>query len=110
MNGICYLLLVNNIKFFENEVENKILLFSNYSNFIYPNNRKVYNFEMSQIGFSINMVSIGLKWNLILGSPGVFNWKGLPLLVKKPIYGKIQFIIPSTKNEKRIRENSYFGK
>lgn len=110
MNGICYLLLVNNIKFFENEVENKILLFSNYSNFIYSNNRKVYNFEMSQIGFSINMVSIGLKWNLILGSPGVFNWKGLPLLVKKPIYGKIQFIIPSTKNEKRIRENSYFGK
>ncbi|PBC26440.1 Integrin alpha-PS3 [Apis cerana cerana] len=109
MNGICYLLLVNNIKFFENEVENKILSLSNYSNFTYPNNRKVYNFEMSQIGFSINMVSIGLKWYLILGSPGIFNWKGLPLLVKKPIYGKIQFIIPSTKNEKRIRENSYFG-
>lgn len=47
MNGICYLLSVNNITFFEKEVENKILLLLNYSNFVYSNNRKVYNFEMS---------------------------------------------------------------
>nr|XP_033205662.1 integrin alpha-4-like [Bombus vancouverensis nearcticus] len=108
MYGICYLSLINSIKSFEKESKSKILSFVRLREAI-DTKRYVYNFGMSQVGFSMHMTSNDLKWDLILGSPGVFNWKGMPLLVTKSVDGKMQNIIPSIKDEGSIRANNYFG-
>ena len=81
-----------------------------YANFGQYGKTNIYNFGMSQVGFSMHMTSNDLKWDLILGNPGVFNWKGTPLLVTKSIHNKMQTVIPSIKNETSIHTNSYFGK
>ena len=111
MNGICYLSLINSTKSFEKKIETDILSFAKVQEAIYVYGKtNIYNFGMSQVGFSMHMTSNDLKWDLILGSPGVFNWKGTPLLVTKSIRGKTQTVIPSIKNERSIHTNSYFGK
>ncbi|KOX74851.1 Integrin alpha-8 [Melipona quadrifasciata] len=110
MNGICYLSLMNSTKSFEKETKTNILSFAKVQEAIYTYGKtNIYNFGMSQVGFSMHMTSNDLKWDLILGSPGVFNWKGTPLLVTKSIHDKTQTVIPSIKNEKNIHTNSYFG-
>ncbi|XP_017793585.1 PREDICTED: integrin alpha-8-like [Habropoda laboriosa] len=110
MNGICYWSLVNNISSFEKEIENQILPLSNLGKAVhFTNEMYIYNYGMGQAGFSVHMTSDELKSNLILGSPGIFNWKGTPLLVTKPIYGQMQTIIPSIGNEGSIHSNDYFG-
>lgn len=108
MYGICYLSLINGIKSFEKESKSKILSFVRLREAV-DTKRYVYNFGMSQVGFSMHMTSNDLKWDLILGSPGVFNWKGMPLLITKSIDGEMQNIIPSIKDDGSIRVNNYFG-
>ncbi|XP_017761213.1 PREDICTED: integrin alpha-5-like [Eufriesea mexicana] len=109
MNGICYLSLINDIKSFEKEAESKILSFSNLDQTTIMNGMRIYNFGMSQVGFSMHMTSNELKWDLILGSPGVYNWKGTPLLATQSIDSEMQTIIPSIKDEKAVQTNNYFG-
>lgn len=110
MNGICYLSLINNIKSFEKETKSEILSFSNLDQTTTMNGMRIYNFAMSQVGFSMHMISNESKWDLILGSPGVYNWKGTPLLATQSIHGEMQTIVPSIKDEKAVKTNNYFGK
>lgn len=111
MNGICYWTLIRNVTSFDKEAGNEILPLSSIAQqIISMNGIHIYNHGMGQVGFSMHMTSNELMWDLILGSPGVFNWKGTPLLVTKSIYGKTRTIIPSIREERRIHTNDYLGK
>ncbi|OAD54548.1 Integrin alpha-5 [Eufriesea mexicana] len=56
-----------------------------------------------------NKTNPRIVWDLILGSPGVYNWKGTPLLATQSIDSEMQTIIPSIKDEKAVQTNNYFG-
>ena len=87
MNGICYRSKPNDSLLFEHPIND--IPKSKIAPFSYPSTnyqiKKLdgfnrYYFGMSQAGFSLHMVPN--KEDLVLGSPGILNWKGVPLLVE----------------------------
>ncbi|XP_076235049.1 integrin alpha-5 [Calliopsis andreniformis] len=109
MNGICYWTIVKNAKSFNEKTVHKMLPFIGLPQIAPSNGVGVYNFGMAQTGFSLHITSNELKRDIILGSPGIYNWKGLSLLYTDLFDDRTQIIIPSFKSESRIRDNDYFG-
>ena len=135
MNGICYRSRVNDSLFFERPItgisKSKIAPFSFPSTDFQikklDGNNYYYYFGMSQAGFSLHLVPN--NENLILGSPGILNWKGAPLLVEveersplreESVYNKIGSYyvsylhiydtIDAIEEEASIKYSDYFGK
>ncbi|CAL1684033.1 unnamed protein product [Lasius platythorax] len=110
MNGICYATRAINADAFEREAEERILSLSNPENQITSKNDiGIYNFGMGQIGFSLHMNSLR-DVNVMLGAPGVYNWKGDAILttalINKPF---LRTIIPSPAREQQIHSYNYLG-
>lgn len=130
LNGICYRTRANDSNFFETEInslfESKISPFYYYRQVKMVDGRYQYFFAMGQAGFSLHMVPD--SEDLILGSPGIFNWTGVPLLVQveervptreeiiyKNIksfsvkYNNVYDTIEAIQEEPSIHYNEYFG-
>jgi len=111
MNGICYATLARNANAFEREAEEDFLPLSNSADQITSkNNINIYNYGMGQAGFSLHMNSRHTI-NVIIGSPGVHNWKGDAILMVAPMNGPFSHtVIPSLAREPRLHSYNYFGK
>ncbi|XP_023288671.1 integrin alpha-8 [Orussus abietinus] len=109
MNGLCYWTTINSNKSFEMEATN--LLFSSSevaqqtADLSYA---RIYNFGMSEMGFSLHTFYDKPRFNILAGSPGVFNWKGVPILFKETTSG-YERIIPYISDEYMLQGNEYFG-
>ncbi|XP_076645914.1 integrin alpha-8 isoform X2 [Halictus rubicundus] len=79
MTGICYWNTVKTIAPFETELEYQILPFTNTSQLM-DNRYYIYDYGMSQAGFSLHIPSNTAEWKAVLGSPGMFHWTGAPLI------------------------------
>lgn len=102
MKGICYWTVLNGVESFENTAQRKILPF--------PTARKTFDLGMAEIGFSVHITSNELQRDLVLGSPGAYDWKGSVMLETTSLNGNRRTIIPSIKKERRIYYTDYFGK
>ncbi|XP_033228288.1 integrin alpha-8-like isoform X2 [Belonocnema kinseyi] len=133
MNGLCYRSRANDSLFFERPING--ISKSKIAPFSFPSadfqikrmdGSNYYYFGMSQAGFSMHMVPN--KEDLVLGSPGVLNWKGTPLLVEveeraplreESIYNKIGSFyvsyvhlydtIDAIEENPSIKYSEYFG-
>jgi len=66
---------------------------------------------MGQIGFSIHMISQQHMRHVVLGSPGVYNWKGnVVLMTAKANDSFLKPIIPLSAKIKQLYNYNYFGK
>lgn len=80
MNGICYWTIARNSESFNKEAQQKIFPFIDLRQIAPTNGINIHNFGMAQIGFTLHITSNKLRRDMILGSPGVYNWKGLSVL------------------------------
>lgn len=107
-------------------LESKIIPYYYYRQVKLVDGKYQYFFAMGQAGFSLHMVPN--SEDLILGSPGILNWTGVPLLVQveermptreemiyKNIksfsvkYNNVYDTIEAIQEEPRIHYNEYFG-
>ncbi|XP_035732540.1 integrin alpha-8-like isoform X2 [Vespa mandarinia] len=100
MNGMCYWTTATSIESFEKEAEKMALITINDNQLTSWNGNFLYNFGMGQLGFSADMRYFVNKSDLsvVLGSPGIFNWKGSTVLLTESTSGYRQIIIPNNKN------------
>jgi len=105
--------LASNVTAFEREATEKLIPFSDSENQIISKKHiNIYNYGMSQIGFSIHMISQQhVMPHVVLGSPGVYNWKGNVILITvKTNDPFLKPIIPSADKIKQLHSYNYFGK
>ncbi|KMQ91516.1 integrin alpha-ps4 [Lasius niger] len=87
----------------ENKTEPRVVITS-------KNDIGIYNFGMGQIGFSLHMNSLRYDVNVMLGAPGVYNWKGDAILTNALINEPFsRTIIPSPAREQQIHSYNYLG-
>ncbi|XP_046822776.1 integrin alpha-8-like isoform X2 [Vespa crabro] len=100
MNGMCYWTTATSIESFEKEAEKMALITINDNQLTSWNGIFLYNFGMGQLGFSADMRYFVNKSELsvVLGSPGIFNWKGSTVLLTELTSGYRQIIIPNNRN------------
>ncbi|XP_047355719.1 integrin alpha-8-like isoform X2 [Vespa velutina] len=100
MNGMCYWTTATSIESFEKEAEKMALITINANQLTSWNGTVLYNFGMGQLGFSADMRYFVNKSDLsvVLGSPGIFNWKGSTVLLTESTSDYRQIIIPNNKN------------
>ncbi|XP_024893200.1 integrin alpha-9-like [Temnothorax curvispinosus] len=108
MNGICYTTLARNAGAFKREAEERLLPLSNPADDITSKNKiNIYNYAMGQTGFSLHMNSRH-EVNIVMGSPGVYNWKGDAILTSmNDSFSRT--VIPSLAREQRVHSYNYFG-
>ncbi|KAL6431766.1 hypothetical protein ACFW04_007349 [Cataglyphis niger] len=111
MNGICYATRAINSTAFEREAEERLLPLSNpESQITSKNDIGIYNYGMGQVGFSLHVNSPRYDVSVVLGAPGVYNWKGHALLITASIDEPFsRRIIPSLAREQQIHSYNYFG-
>ncbi|KAL2744661.1 integrin alpha-8-like isoform X1 [Vespula maculifrons] len=99
MNGMCYWTTATNLESFEKDAEKMSLISINANQTTLWNNIWLYDFGIGQLGFSADISSANkLGLNVVLGSPGIFNWKGSAVLLTESTSGHRQIIIPNNKN------------
>lgn len=112
VNGICYGTSVANVTAFEREADEYFLPFWNNDDQITMKNKiGFYNYGMSQLGFSLHMNSLKYGTSVILGSPGVYNWKGDTILATAAAHDQLflNTVVPSVAKEESIHSYNYFG-
>ncbi|XP_012523377.1 integrin alpha-PS4 [Monomorium pharaonis] len=110
MNGICYATLAINANAFERQADEHLLPLSNSGDQITSkNNINIYNYGVGQVGFSLHMNSRYIV-NAVMGSPGIYNWKGDAILTVASMDGPFsRTVIPSLAREQRVHSYNYFG-
>lgn len=106
MNGICYWSTVRDSSTFEKRAENRLIpLLGIPLQISSAASAGVYNYGMGEAGFSMHMFADGAQPQLLLGAPGIFNWKGTPLLTDYTD----RRTLPKIGYERLIRSGDYFG-
>lgn len=111
MYGICYGTLATGVDAFKRPAEKHWLpVFNGPKQQKYNSETSFYNYAQAQVGFSLHMNSRDYGADIVLGSPGVYVWRGDAILITAAFNGSAsQTIIPSVVKETRIDFHSYFG-
>lgn len=111
MNGICYGTLATDVSAFEREGDKHWLpIFDGPKQREFSTMKSYFNYAYAQLGFSLHMNSRNHDVDIILGSPGVFVWKGDAILISTAFNKSTSYtIIPSVVGEAQLDYHDYFG-
>ncbi|KAI4497467.1 hypothetical protein M0802_007478 [Mischocyttarus mexicanus] len=79
MNGMCYWTTTTSKGSFKEEFQRMQIKKHGEKYF----RSDIYGLGMSEFGFSADISSDELGWHVSLGAPGIFDWKGTPVLFTK---------------------------
>ncbi|XP_014607797.1 PREDICTED: integrin alpha-8-like [Polistes canadensis] len=97
ITGMCYWTTATSLKSFEKESE-KISVDGDYVKLHnYLKREYIYHFGMGQVGFSADISFDKSEWNVALGGPGLFHWKGAAVYFTESTSGFKQTITANNK-------------
>ncbi|XP_034941351.1 integrin alpha-4-like [Chelonus insularis] len=96
MTGICYQTTVISPYTFEKTIDDRIKPLTNYSYLSARtlNGQIVPHWGMGELGLSVHTISDEPRWNAVLGSPGMYTWYGVPVIVSEVDYHTFVPTIP----------------
>ncbi|XP_043271605.1 integrin alpha-8-like [Venturia canescens] len=109
MNGICYCSTKDDDHVLDRPMNHRLIPLLGTSLQISSGTLRFYNYGMGQTGFSMDVPANSNASDFILGNPGVYNWKGIPLMTSFTTDGNIYQTIPQIGRESLIHSGDYFG-